>query len=121
MTQIAQHPRPLWRKNSTGETAKAAALAGEKRTLRQRVLDLIEAADAPMIPEELLERLRADGVQTVLTSVRPRCSELARLGLITDSGERRKGEGGCKAIAWKATTAGERAAWAAAKAAEGDA
>jgi hypothetical protein len=113
VTQITEHPRPQWNRNSIGETAQAAASISERKTLRQRVLDLIEASDAALIPEEILERIRADGVRTVLTSVRPRCSELARLGLIRDSGEHRAGEGGCKAIAWRPTTLAERAAWAA--------
>lgn len=78
-------------------------------TLRQRVLEII--AEGPALPEAILARLRADGVRTVLTSVRPRCSELLRMGLITDSGSREKAEGGCKAIVWRLTTDDERAAF----------
>jgi hypothetical protein len=113
VSEITSHPQPQWRRNSTAETARAAAQAGDRRTLRQRVLDLIEASPSPLIPEEVLAKVIAEGVNTVLTSVRPRCSELARMGLIKDSGERRRGEGGCNAIAWRATTIEERAAWAA--------
>jgi hypothetical protein len=113
VSEITNHPQPQWRRNSVGETARAAAQAGDRKTLRQRVLDLIEASPSPLIPEEILAKVAAAGVNTVLTSVRPRCSELVRMGLIRDSGERRRGEGGCKAIAWRATTAEERAAWTA--------
>lgn len=121
MTAISKHPRPLWRRNSTGETAEAAAKAGDRRPLRQHILDEIEAADGPLIPEEILARLRARGIKTVLTTVRPRCTDLSRrMGLITDSGVRKPGEGGCKAIAWRPTTAAERAAFQLARASEAD-
>lgn len=107
----SRDPAPLWRASSTGETARAAALAGSARapTLRQRVLAIIE--EGPALPECIFARLTRDGVRTVLTSVRPRCSELVRMGLIADSGKRAKGEGGCKAIIWRATTEEERAAF----------
>jgi hypothetical protein len=119
MTTLRENPPPRWRSNSIGETAKAAAMHMKARapTLRQRVLDLIEAE--PATPEVLHERLRKQGVSTVLTAVRPRCSELARMGLITDSKQRGLAESGrCKAIIWRATSEAERAAWAAKKAAE---
>ena len=94
--------------NTTGETAQAAALAMSRRapTLRQRVLAII--SEGPAIPETILARLRAEGVRTVLTSVRPRCSELVRMGLIRDSGRREKGEGGCNAIVWRLATSEEQ-------------
>lgn len=109
----------LWKRASIGETAREAAKAGKKPTLRHLVLDRIR--EAPAIPETILADLRAEGVRTVLTSIRPRCSELARLGLIRDSGQREKGEGGCKAIVWTACTPDETAAYLAAKASEGEA
>lgn len=84
-------------------------------TLRQRVLAII--GEGPAIPETILDRLRADGVRTVLTSIRPRCSELVRMGLIRDSGKREKGEGGCNAIVWRLTTEDERATFRARSAA----
>lgn len=65
-------------------------------------------SDGPAIPETILARLRAEGVRTVLTSVRPRCSELVRMGLIRDSGRREKGEGGCNAIVWRLSTPEEQ-------------
>ena len=101
MTRLRSRAPGRWRHNATGETSEAAAKAGNKPTLRQLVLDEIEASEVPLIPERILDRLTARGVRTVLTSVRPRCSELVRLGLIEDSGRRDVGEGGCKAIAWR--------------------
>ncbi|MDP3377031.1 MAG: hypothetical protein Q8S53_01600 [Brevundimonas sp.] len=106
-----QNPTPRWRRNATGETSREAAfaVAGKAPTLRERVLAIL--AEKPAIPETILARLIGEGVSTVLTSVRPRCSELLRMGLITDSGRREKGEGGCKAIVWRLTTEDEREAF----------
>lgn len=101
----------LSRANATGETSAQAA-APCKKTLRERVLERLEAG--PAIPETILADLRAEGVSTVLTSVRPRCSELKGLGLIRDSGRREKGEGGCNAIVWERATAEQEAAYLAA-------
>lgn len=100
---------PGWKAVSTGGTAEAAArhMAPKAPTLRERVLALLEST--PAIPETLLAHLRKEGVSTVLTSVRRRCSELARMGMICDSGRREPGEGGCMAIVWRVTTSDERA------------
>lgn len=97
----------LSRNNATGETSHHAA-KGEKRTLRERVLERITAG--PCIPETILADVRREGVATVLTSIRPRCSELARLGLIRDSGRRERGEGGKPAIVWRRCDPVEEAA-----------
>lgn len=114
-------PPPRWRKGSRGGTAQAAArhTAPKAPTLRMRVLALIEEkADNP---EGIFDRLKAEGVKTVLTSVRPRTTELANLGLVKDSGRRALGESGvCKSIVWEATSPEERAAFAARKAAEAE-
>lgn len=118
MMDALPNPHPLWRKASTGETARDAARAmapdHKAPTLRKRVLDIV-TEHGPIIPERALVRLRDDGVSTVLTSVRPRFSELARMGLIVDSGQRERAEGGCKAIAWRLATPEETAAYHAAR------
>lgn len=112
------NPHPRWRKSSIGETAREAArsMAPEQKapTLRRRVLDIV-TDHGPIIPERIFARLVNDGVSTVLTSVRPRCSELARMGLIVDSGQRERAEGGCNAIAWRLATPAETAAYLAAR------
>lgn len=107
-----------WRRNARGETSKGAALARDRRPLREQVLDLIEGEAGT--PEAVFAKLRAAGVNTVLTSVRPRCSELARMGLIKDSGRRAPGEGGRAAIVWTATTTEERTRFLFRLAAEAD-
>lgn len=111
---------PGWRASSIGDTARNAAKSMEPKApnLRNRVLDLIERQ--PSIPETIFAALKRDGVSTVLTSVRPRCSELARMGLICDSGRREPAEGGCMAVVWRATTEIERAAFNARKAGGAD-
>lgn len=115
------NPMPLWRSDATGETSREAAFAVAEKapTLRERVLAIL--AEGPAIPETIHARLVREGVSTVLTSVRPRCSELMRMGLITDSGRREKGEGGCNAIVWRLTSDEERAVFRACKAASEEA
>jgi hypothetical protein len=104
--------RPRWRRDATGETSRSAALAGPRITLRERVLERIETAPAPLTCEEVLADLRANGIRTTLSGVRARCSELGKgLGLIADSGLRGRSDGGLRAIRWRATTELERAAW----------
>lgn len=111
----------LFKKSATGETSKAAAVAMTPKapTLRQRVLERIRIA--PAIPETIFADLKAEGVSTVLTSIRPRCSELVRQGLIKDSGRRQKGEGGCSAIVWEACSVEETSAYLARVAAKAEA
>ena len=114
-----EHLGPHARNDATGETSRLARdfIAPRAKTLRQHVLDAIEAL--PGTPEQIHARLGAAGVRHLLTAVRPRCSELARMGLIKDSGERGLGESQrCKSIVWRATDADERSLWAARKAAE---
>jgi hypothetical protein len=104
--------RPRWRRDATGETSRSAALAGPRITLRERVLERIETAPAPLTCEEVLANLRAEGVRTTLSGVRARCSELGKgAGLIADSGLRGCSDGGMRAIRWRATTELERATW----------
>ena len=112
---------PLWRRGSTGETSREAAefIAPKAPTLRQAVLEEIEAGEGT--PEQIHERLQRRGVRHLLTAVRPRCSELVRLGLIADSGRRGLGESQrCKSIIWRATTPEERSHFAAQKAFEAE-
>lgn len=119
MTTIPDHEHigPFSRKDATGETSAHGRdfIAPKAKTLRQHVLDAIEAEKGT--PEQIHERLQKAGVRHLLTAVRPRCSELTRMGLIVDSGERGLGESQrCRSIVWRASTPEERAAWAAGQA-----
>jgi predicted ArsR family transcriptional regulator len=78
------------------ETSKAAADAIAPRAVRLRDLVLAEIKKRPGTADEIAERLR----QTVL-AVRPRTTELAKLGLIADAGIRRSNVSGRSAIVWR--------------------
>lgn len=75
------------------------------------------APDAARLRGMTLEQIArksdtADGVAHALgvnfLSIRPRCSELRRLGLIKDSGVRGRTPSGRRAIVWELTEAGRR-------------
>ena len=78
------------------DTSIAAAPDPESAaTLRNIALSIIRRC--PCTADEV-----ARIMQRHILSVRPRVTELKRMGLIEDSGERRKNVSGKKAIVWKA-------------------
>lgn len=81
------------------DTAQAAAiaLAVPAKSIRARVYDCLRDG-MPRTPEQIAAEL---GLPVM--NVRPRCSELAARGLITDAGTRRLAFGGRSAIAWRLT------------------
>lgn len=84
---------PGWKARDTSREA-AAGVAKIAPTLRQRVLEALR--ERPGTPEEIAGRL---GVPVM--NVRPRTSELFRLGLIEDTGHRGAAMGGRRAIRWR--------------------
>lgn len=78
------------------ETAEAAAASIPAADLRARVLALVERTNG-VTADECAGRLGLS-----ILSVRPRFSELARLGKVRDTGERRKNASGRSAIVWQA-------------------
>lgn len=80
-------------------TSKAAADAIAPRAVKLRDLVFAEIKKRDGTADEIAKRLR----QTVLAT-RPRCTELAKLGLITDAGIRRSNVSGRSAIVWTAAT-----------------
>lgn len=79
------------------DTSRAAAEgveAGPAQSNRQRIFESIRAM--PATPETLGARL-----DLPLHYVRPRVTELAKRGLIEDSGERGPASGGRRAIIWR--------------------
>lgn len=78
-------------------TSKAAADAIAPRAVKLRDLVLAEIKKKPGTADEIAKRLR----QTVL-AVRPRCTELAKVGLVVDSDIRRSNVSGRSAIVWRA-------------------
>lgn len=83
-----------WKRGETSRqaAADAAETAGE---LRARALAVIQ--HGPATADEVAQVLG----KSVL-SIRPRCSELVKLGAIRDSGQRRKNASGKSAIVWQA-------------------
>lgn len=78
------------------ETAQAAAKQAEPTAprLRQLCLDQLRL-HGPLTPDQCAANLGMDKL-----SIRPRFSELAALGKIADSGERRHNGSGRRAIVW---------------------
>jgi len=77
----------------------AAAVAPKCGRLQRLALAAIkDAGPAGMTTDELADHLEVDR-----GSVQPRTSELRLLGLIRDSGQRRKNRSGIRAIVWTAT------------------
>lgn len=71
------------------------AIKPSAATMRQKVIDFIEEHGAST-DEEI-----SNGVPMHRSTVTPRRNELMHLGVIVDSGERRKTATGRKAIVWK--------------------
>lgn len=95
LDMFAEYPHsPGWKKRETSAEA-AAAVAPRASALRARCLAEVAAAPRGLTGNELAERLGWD-----ICSVRPRLTELDRLGKIRNSGERRKTPSGCSAIVW---------------------
>lgn len=76
-----------------GETSLAAARSIDANTLRAKVLT--ELGKSPGTADEIAGRLGLS-----ILSIRPRCSELAALGKIEDSGIRHLNSSGRSAVVW---------------------
>lgn len=75
-------------------TSSEAARSIDAKTLRTRVM--AELTKAPGTADEVAVRLRIDKL-----SIRPRCSELAAMGEIEDSGIRHENASGRRAVVWR--------------------
>lgn len=85
---------PGFKREGTSQEA-ATAIASRGRQLRQKALEIIKTT--PHTADEVASTLGES-----ILSIRPRCSELARLGKIQDSGERRLNTSFKRAIVWRA-------------------
>lgn len=81
-----------------GGTSEEAALAIESKaaTLRGQVLRLLQSGQH-LTADEIAQRLE-EGI----LSIRPRVSELKKLGLIEKTGDRRPNASGMNAAVWRA-------------------
>lgn len=73
----------------------AKSMGGKAPRLQQLVVDQLMLY-GPMTADEIADNMGVDRL-----SIRPRCTELDRLGRIIDSGERRKNASGRPAIVWR--------------------
>lgn len=87
---------PGFKRAGTSEDA-ARAIAPRAKSLREQVLE--EIRRCPATPDEVAKRLKV----TVLAT-RPRVTELQNLGLVVDSGQRRRNDSGRTAIVWRAAS-----------------
>lgn len=80
-----------------GTSAEAAErIAPSVKTLRSEVLRTMIRANRPMTADEIATEMKRS-----ILSVRPRVSELRRLGCIRPSGSRGKNDSGMSAMAWE--------------------
>lgn len=94
MTDLFAYPHHPGARDRDTSRAAAASIAPAASTLRDRVLALYER-NAGMTADECAGRLGLS-----ILSVRPRVTELARLGRLRDSGARRANGSGRSAIVW---------------------
>jgi hypothetical protein len=85
--------RPGYKARTTSEDA-ADAIAPKAETLRQKTYSIICAR--PSTADEVADILGEDNL-----NIRPRCSELSKMGRIKDSGARRKNEKGNSMVVWE--------------------
>lgn len=94
MSEAALHSNP-----TDTEIGAASVIQPHINRLQGLVLGLLDQQD-DLTPEEMCERLGLPPYKR--TSIGPRCTELRDLGLIEDSGNRRKGpHQGSPSIAWR--------------------
>ncbi len=95
---MTQYPLfPGYKATDTSQEA-AGYMSLKQRPLQKKVLRMLDAWGASTA-DELADRCMAS-----ILAVRPRLSELRRLGLVRDSGNRRKNVSGRRAIVWELPT-----------------
>ena len=90
-----------------GAASTSHVAAKDQQAKAPAMLEVIKSflASGPASPEELTERVLATGRKTLLTSVRARCCQLHKQGVVIDSGLRGVGESGTsKVVKWRLTT-----------------
>ncbi|WP_419808369.1 hypothetical protein [Sphingomonas sp.] len=106
MADLFRYPYQPGARDRDTSRAAAVAIAPASALLRQRVLDEFERSSG-LTADECAGRLGLS-----ILSVRPRVTELSRLGKVRDSGARRTNGSGRRAIVWSpvypARMAGQR-------------
>lgn len=94
MTDLFRYPGGPGAQDRDTSRAAADAIAPSVGMLRDRALRVVERSNG-LTADEVAGRL---GVS--ILSIRPRMTELSRLGKVRDSGVRRKNASGRHAIVW---------------------
>ena len=121
MADLGYPNEPGWRRGPNSATSKEGADAAKEMagSLKSLVLDRLR--NGPASPEEMVIHFRERGKVALLNTVRARCTDLNRLGLVCPSGTFGIGESQkVRVIRWRLTTDLERALFAARKAAEAE-
>ena len=98
----APEPRAVARRTDP-ETSHAAAASVSGIRESQRAVHAALVARGPSTDEDLLDYLRECGETWTPSGARTRRAELANLGLVEDSGDRRRLRTGRMSIVWRAT------------------
>lgn len=93
-------PTPLHRNARDTERAAAEKVAPKAKAMRVRVLAMIFRLQSATCDEI------AAAMNMKVTQIRPRVTQLAQIGFIEDSGERRKNADGNPAIVWRSARKG---------------
>lgn len=96
MTDLFTYPTHPGAQNRETSGAAADAIAPDAATLRARALAVLERSNG-LTADEVAGRLGMS-----ILSIRPRVTELTRLGKVRDSGVRRPNASGKSAIVWMA-------------------
>jgi predicted ArsR family transcriptional regulator len=96
MTDLFSYPHAPGARDRDTSRAAADAAARIAPMLRGKVLVVLERSNG-LTADEVAGRLGLS-----ILSIRPRCTELSRLGKIRDSGDRRRNVSGKRAIVWMA-------------------
>lgn len=94
MTDLFGYPNQPGARDRDTSRAAGASIASTAQILRDRALAVLEASNG-LTADQVAGRLGLS-----ILSIRPRVTELARLGRVRDSGERRPNASGRNAIVW---------------------
>lgn len=98
MTDLFRYPHQPGAQGRDTSQAAADAIAETAPQLRARALAVVERSNG-LTADEVAGRLGLS-----ILSIRPRLTELSRLGKVRDSGLRRKNASGRNAIVWAPIT-----------------
>lgn len=94
MTDLFTYPHGPGAQDRDTSRAAAAEIAPETAQLRARALAIVERSNG-LTADEVAGKLGLS-----ILSIRPRLTELSRLGKVRDSGQRRPNASGRNAIVW---------------------